>query len=376
MNNTDFDVVIVGGGPAGTSAALFLNKYGINCAIIEKKIFPREVLCGEFISKEVILLLKELNILENFLSLSPNKITEFRFATEKKVVQIPLGFNAYAIKRGQFDNLLLNECKKNNITIFQPEEVKSIDFNNNSFNTLTSKRKLSSKFVIAAYGKHNILDRTLNRNFVNNKSGLNGIKFHFPKKYLKNYSENTISIFANNTLYCGINSVDDDTVTVCFLENRKNVNIPPKEHLKKLYNKNKYFSQNFMKDFNEVIENLPVYGTGNIYFGKKELIKNNILMCGDAASVIAPLAGDGIGIAFQNGKLIAEVLDKYFNSNVPRNEIEKIYINEWNLLYKKRIKIALLIQKKIFSSFFYKTFINYLPFEKTIMKYLIKNTRG
>lgn len=376
MNNTDFDVVIIGGGPAGTSTALFLKKFGINSAVVEKKEFPREVLCGEFISNEVTSLLKELNILESFLSLSPNKITEFKFATEKKVFQIPLGFTAYAIKRGKLDNFLLNECKKNNVTVFQPEEVKSIEFDNNSFTTFTTNNKITSKFVIAAYGRQNILDKELNRNFVNNKSGLNGVKFHLPIKYLNKYSENTISIFANNTLYCGINSVGNETVTVCFLENRINKQVSPKEHLIQLYNQNEYFSKNFISNFPEIIENLSVYGTGNIYFGKKELIKNNIFMCGDAAGVIAPLAGDGIGIAFQNGKLIAEVLKKYFNFNLPRYEVEELYIKEWNSLYKKRIKIALLIQKTIFSSFLYKTIINNLPFEKHIIKYLIKNTRG
>lgn len=376
MNKPDFDVVIVGAGPAGTSSALFLNNYGIKCAIIEKKEFPREVLCGEFISREVILLLNKLKIFDNFLSLSPNKITEFCFATEKKFVQSSLGFTAYSVKRGKFDNYLLNECKGNNISVFQPEEVQSIEFNENLFSIKTSNRKLFSTFVIGSYGKHNTLDRKLERHFINNKSGLNGIKFHLPKEFVENYSENTISIFANNTLYCGINSVDNETVTVCFLENRKNVNVPPKEHLKQLYEKNKYFSQNFTNDFKEVIDNLPVYGTGNIYFGKKELIKNNVFMCGDSATVIAPLAGDGIGIAFQNGKLIADVLIKYFNNGISRNDIEKLYIKEWNSLFRKRLKTALVIQKIIFSSLLYKTFINYMPFKNLIVNYLIKNTRG
>ena len=51
LSNT-FDVLIAGGGPAGTSAAIRLARNGIRVLLAEQKQFPRAKLCGEFISPD------------------------------------------------------------------------------------------------------------------------------------------------------------------------------------------------------------------------------------------------------------------------------------------------------------------------------------
>ena len=56
-----FDVIIIGAGPAGISAAKILKDNNINFCIIEKSKFPREKLCGGGLTNKTISLLKELN---------------------------------------------------------------------------------------------------------------------------------------------------------------------------------------------------------------------------------------------------------------------------------------------------------------------------
>ena len=48
-----FDVVIVGAGPAGSSAAISLARRGYAVALIDKEQFPREKLCGDFINPAI-----------------------------------------------------------------------------------------------------------------------------------------------------------------------------------------------------------------------------------------------------------------------------------------------------------------------------------
>ena len=106
--NYHHDVIIIGGGPAGSMAALYLSKYGLNTCIIEKKKFPQEVLCGEFLSGEVSKTLKELNLFESFLSLNPVKISKFKFINEQRTeISSEFYFPAYALKRSLFDHFLL-----------------------------------------------------------------------------------------------------------------------------------------------------------------------------------------------------------------------------------------------------------------------------
>ena len=66
-------------------------------------------------------------------------------------------------------------------------------------------------------------------------------------------------------------------------------------------------------------------------------------MIGDAARVIAPLAGDGIGMAFQSAKIASKIIAQYFNEK-KGNMIEENYNRDWNKQFYRRIKSAGIIQ--------------------------------
>jgi menaquinone-9 beta-reductase len=376
-----FDVAIIGGGPAGSMAALNLHKSGFEVCLIEKKVFPRETLCGEFLSKEVARNLQRLDLFEKFLTLQPNPITSFKFYYDNgEFVQAPLNFTSYGLKRGRFDGFLLNSVKEKGIKVLQPAEVKEIKFRNDYYRITVHDgsylSEISAKKVIAAYGRQNILDRKLNRKFLNFRSSLNGIKFHIDDSAFNGLEKDIIKIFTSEGIYCGINTVDENKVTVCFLEKRNHGLAHPREQIKKLIKSNKSFGRLFNETIFETLEELPVYGTGNIYFGERELVKNGIYMIGDSAAVIAPLAGDGIGMAVESARLVSDVFLKQKLEKLDDISTEQIYRKEWQSIFNKRILTAKAVQKIILQNYPRKFGFRIAKTFPGIIKHIIHATRG
>jgi menaquinone-9 beta-reductase len=376
------DILVIGGGPAGSTTALYLSKLGYDITLIEKKKFPRETLCGEFLSKEITDILKELNIFQEFISLKPNQIKSFRAVNDSATeLHSDLNFEAYAMKRSVFDSLLLENAKKQNVNIIQPAIVRSVSKINSGFvseveNESGEVIQVKSKLVIAAYGKQNSLDKKLERSFINKKSFLNGIKFHLPIELLKEKFSDEIRIYIDEGIYCGMNQVNDSEITVCFLENRKYSKIPSRERLTEVINSNKNFRTIFSNEAINYLNTANAYGTGNIHFGKREVVENGIIMVGDSARVIAPLAGDGIGMAMESAKILYEVLN---NHKLVESELRSIYLNYKQLYEKafsKRLAAARIIQAIILNKKLRKIGFAFADKYSALLPYLIKFTRS
>jgi menaquinone-9 beta-reductase len=350
------DIIIIGGGPAGSSAGIALARAGMNIAIIEKKSFPREVLCGEFLSGEVVSAIKEFGLYDEFLSLHPNKVTQFRYIPENGVeTSHALGFESYALKRSLLDHLLLNAAKNSGTVVFQPAEVISIQPNENVYEIrckiLDGELFLTAHTVIAAYGKQSILDKSLNRVFASYRSGFNGVKYHINNILLNETTGNEIQLYAANGIYCGINRVSENETTLCFLSDRNVSQQDTKNALNTLLERNGNFRSLFACDPLTELHKLPVFGTGNIYFGQRSAVENGIFMIGDAAAVIAPLVGDGIGMAMESGKLISDLLTEAKIKKFDNHMIEKFYAAGWKRLFSKRLSTALHLQQVAMNSF-------------------------
>jgi len=376
-----FDMAIIGAGPAGSAAALKLSGYGFDVCLIERKEFPRETICGEFFSEEAIRVLRGLNLYNDFLSLQPNRIKAVQFYNDKgEIIDRKLNFDAYGISRGKFDDFLLRSASQKGVKVFQPCEVKEIAQSGNGY-TLSVKggtdfSPIAAKKIICAYGRQNILDKLLKRKFYYYKSEFFAFKVHVGADILNKYETGTIKMFAADGIYCGLNPVSPDQASLCYLADS---NITPGtavEQLKILWRRNRSFGEHFREGSLDRISDFRVHGTGNIYFGKKDLMHGGIYFIGDSARMIAPLAGDGISMALESGFMIADILNKQSERHTNDRDTGEAYAHSWNYMFAGRLRAADWIQRAIMNKYTRNMAAKLLECFPVLLNPLINSTRG
>ncbi|HKN62425.1 MAG TPA: NAD(P)/FAD-dependent oxidoreductase [Candidatus Acidoferrales bacterium] len=125
------DALIVGGGPAGSACAWALSRAGLDVAILDKSVFPRDKVCGGWITLQVIDAL-ELDILDYSRARTLQPITGFKTScmsnreTEMDYAR-PV---SYGIRRVEFDDYLL---RRSGARLFEGESVRKIERNGASW---------------------------------------------------------------------------------------------------------------------------------------------------------------------------------------------------------------------------------------------------
>jgi flavin-dependent dehydrogenase len=151
-------------------------------------------------------------------------------------------------------------------------------------------------------------------------------------------------------MYCGVNQVNSGMATICFLERRRGDNVSPRARLRELASANKHFAGILEGTMMSVVDDAPIYGTGNIYFGRRNVVENGIFMVGDAARVISPLAGDGIGIALQSGELLGRLFREHRHSGPNPVVLETEYPRRWGQSFNARLRSAAALQRIMLST--------------------------
>src|SRR5437016_5830575 len=113
------DLAIIGGGPAGTAAALTARRCGLRVAIWERDRFPRDKVCGEFLSWEALPLLQQ-EIPETLARAAAIRSTEF-ISQGNRVYTFPLPGEARGLSRRLLDEALWRAAAAKGAEAFEEE---------------------------------------------------------------------------------------------------------------------------------------------------------------------------------------------------------------------------------------------------------------
>ena len=130
---TKYDAIVMGAGPAGSSAAILLARAGWSIALIEKQAFPRRKVCGECIAASNLPLIEALGIAPGFDAGAGADLHQVALICGKRqvVADLPPARHARyrwgrALGRETLDTLLLEQARSTGVRVYQPWSVQAI----------------------------------------------------------------------------------------------------------------------------------------------------------------------------------------------------------------------------------------------------------
>lgn len=369
----DAEVIIIGGGLAGLTAAIHLSRFGKEVVLIEKKEYPQHKVCGEYLSTEILPYFESLQI-DLFEASKAVNINRLLYSTQNgKSIKANLASGGIGISRYFLDNFLYEEAKQNGVELLN-DTVTDISFQKDEFLVkLASGSNLISKLILGAFGKRSNLDKNMQREFIQQKSSWLASKGHYKND---DFPENLVALHNFKGGYCGLSKTETGAINVCYLATYNSFkNYKDKDDFKvqELY-KNPYLKEFFENSTAIFDKDLSI---AQVSFREKSLVQNHALMLGDAAGLIHPLCGNGMAMAIHSAKIASEAILNHSSKNqFDRDQIEKEYIYNWNQQFKKRLQAGRVLQKILLNPFLANSSQQLVKRFPVLLKKIIKKTHG
>ncbi|MEE8565059.1 MAG: NAD(P)/FAD-dependent oxidoreductase [Candidatus Thermoplasmatota archaeon] len=323
------DVLIIGGGPAGLSAALMLSKKGISYTIVEKNDYFGSKLNEYDITEGI-----RINEILKYLNVKPNKISkksEWFSLKNSSILKSKIG-DFYFIRganKDSIENKLLKNIDTNNLNVYYHSTIDSFKIRDNKIenviiNNKNEKIQINPKYIIIADGGKT----DYKKNMIIKKKYF--AQFNGFGVVIKTKEENIIpdariyfdkNIFPGGYLYSG--SIENNAFFCIVYDNIFELKINLQEYLIKFVNK-------IVKD-SYLVNN---YFSGFGISGIKESLLNNMMLIGGAAHFHDPFFGYGINYAIESAYFSSKSI--YENDQTIYSKyVEKIH-KEFNKRYIAR----------------------------------------
>lgn len=312
-----YTTIIVGSGPAGSSAAYTLAKHGIDACIVDKAVFPRDKLCGGLLT------LRSKKIFAQVFDGSWNSTFEYKangvkfFYKSRLLNSVENYSELFFTSRIVFDDYLLKMAKAKGATSYQGKAVASIDLNN-KICRFRSGEEITYDYIVGADGVNSIVAKSIFGEPFNKQT----IGFALEIEVDKKQSNRMVT---DPEIYFGIARWGYGWI------------FPKKHTLTVGIGGVHAHNPDIKKEFNEFLK--TIFGevpSGKIKghyipFGeyRKTPGLNNALLVGDAAGLVEPITGEGIAFAMQSGYFAALAILESMNSD-QKTDVIDIYKEKYS----------------------------------------------
>lgn len=347
----EYDVVIVGAGPAGTTAAYVCRQHGLSVALIDKSTFPRDKLCGGLFTGR-----SRKHFQSAFGRLPSAEIFVEKdladFWCNGKLIGSMQDFPAlFLTMRWDLDNAMFRRAVEVGAIDFSGKRIKNIDI---STNTLELENGMPVKWgiLIGADGVNSFVARKIfGSAFEKGKIGF-ALEVEVPTQNLSSKDPVRIDFGAANWGYgWSFPKMKTTTIGVGGLHN---LNPQMKKKMSEYMS-----SLGFSPDQKRFKGHFIPFGTFCKHPGK-----GSILLCGDAAGLVDSITGEGIAFAIKSGHLAGEVASSTIADGNTKKAAQ-IYKHSLREIHAS-LRIARAIRPLIFSKLTQPLFISAFKSSKTL----------
>ncbi len=313
---TPYDVIIVGAGPAGSTAAYHLAEAGVKVALVDKQTFPRDKVCGDGAVASILVRLERMGLGDWLRQNSFNAPAELLFSAPngqalRFIPDDPDHCYGRVIPRLQLDNAIVSQAVKVGAELC--EGVNPIGLSRSGADTIhlfgrhrngsNSELRLASRLLITADGAHASFTKSLG--LVKGEPDLVALRVYFENVA---GSDKLLEIHYDATLtpgYAWIFPLTNGRANVglgTFVNRSRERNINLKQILQQFITNNPYAQARLQAA--HLVGPLKGYPIRS-QMSSTTPVADNILVAGEAAGLVNPLNGEGIGTAMLSGELAA-----------------------------------------------------------------------
>jgi flavin-dependent dehydrogenase len=331
------DVAIVGAGPAGSTLAALLVARGIAVALIDRDVFPRDKLCGEFLSYDALPILERLGLLPAIAD-AP-RIERCRVVGSRRTYEFSFPHAARGVSRHFFDDLLFREAVSRGARSFAGWTADRIEQDGVVISHEGETRRIAARVIAGAWGRWGRFDAQLQRSFVRDRTHRHfGFKRHYVASASAAKTDRTvIDLYSFPRGYLGVNAIEGGLTNVCGLV-----------HASRLTgHKGRWdsFVETIRREVRALETMYAKYEPSGEFLSSEPVIfrgraatERGLFMVGDASGIIDPLAGNGMAMAMQSALIAAPLIERALARGSDRPAIERAYGRDHAQMFASRIQ--------------------------------------